>query len=235
MSDGGMPVLPAGRWSVVGLWRPAATAPFLAAPALDPAQAARARAGRRDLRADGPGGQLLHERLDEAHRFEDLVEAHRDTRRNVAAHVRSSARVELLVRRNRVIDAQIARDATRSGRKSGEAHPLGELGGNLSGHDEAVLRARVLVVDRFQGRDLALDSRQVGGEGFARGASQILRDAAGYDCIHEVAVAEELRVGPQQVFLQPPELEKTERQRDVVAEVTEVAEVVGDTLELEQD
>src|SRR5258706_8173233 len=45
----------------------------LAAPALDPSQAARARAGRRDRRPDSPGGQLLHERPDEANRFESLV------------------------------------------------------------------------------------------------------------------------------------------------------------------
>src|SRR5207249_532748 len=61
------------------------------------------------------------------------------------------------------------------------------------------------------------------------------RYAAGYDSVHQVAVAEELGVGPQQVFLQPPELEKAERKRDIVAEVAEVTEVVGDALELEQD
>src|SRR6266699_5227523 len=47
----------------------------LSTPALDPAQTARARSGRRDRRADVPGGQLLHEHLYEADRFENLVEA----------------------------------------------------------------------------------------------------------------------------------------------------------------
>src|SRR5207253_863532 len=134
-----------------------------------------------------------------------------------------------------VVDAQIARDAARSAGKPGEPHALGERGRNLSGHDEAVLRACVLVVDRFQGRDLALDSLKVRGQGFARDARQVLRDTARYDRVHQVAVAEELRVGPQQVFFQPPELEKAERKRDVVAEIAQVAEVIGNTLELEQD
>src|SRR5207247_2472202 len=103
------------------------------------------------------------------------------------------------------------------------------------GHDEAILWPGVLVVDRFQGRDLAFDSRQACDQRFARGERQIPRDAAGDDSVHQVAVAEESRVSPQQVFLEPPELGKTERKRDVVAEVAEVAEVVGDALELEQD
>jgi len=137
------------------------------------------RCSRRERRADVSVGQLPHERLHEAHRFEDLVEAHRNARRDVAARVRSRARVELLVRRDRMIDAQIARDAARPGRKPGEAHPLGELGRHLPGHDEAVLRARVLVIDRFQGRKLALDSLEMRGQGFARGARQVPRDAAG--------------------------------------------------------
>src|SRR5438128_464867 len=72
-------------------------------------------------------------------------------------------------------------------------------------------------------------------EGLACRDRQIFRYAAGYDSVHQVAVAEELGVGPQQVFLQPPELEKAERKRDIVAEVAEVTEVVGDALELEQD
>src|SRR5207247_11301924 len=69
----------------------------LAAPALDPAEAARARDGGGDRRTDVPGRQLLHERLHEAHRFEDLVEAHCNARRDVAARVRGRARVDLRV------------------------------------------------------------------------------------------------------------------------------------------
>src|SRR5258706_11297981 len=65
----------------------------LAAPALDPAQAARAHAGHADWRADAPRGQLLHERLDEAHRFKDFIETHCNARRDVAARVRSCARL----------------------------------------------------------------------------------------------------------------------------------------------
>src|SRR2546426_3626294 len=53
--------------------------------------------------------------------------------------------------------------------------------------------------------------------------------------VHQVAMAEQRRIQAQQVFLEAPELEKPERQRDVVTEVAEVAQVIGDTLELQQD
>src|SRR6266699_5887310 len=100
----------------------------LATPALDPAAAARTRCSRPERGADVSVRKLLHKRPHETHRFEDLVEAHRNARGDIAARVRSRARIELLPGRERIIDAQIARDAACPGRKPGEAHPLGELG-----------------------------------------------------------------------------------------------------------
>src|SRR2546426_665517 len=121
---------------------------------------ARTGLGRRERRADLPWRKLLYERPYEAHRFEQLVETHRDPRRHVAARVRGHARIELLVRRNRVIDAQVVLHPARSAGESREAHASGELRQYLPGHDEAVLRARVLVVDRPERGDLAPDRLQ---------------------------------------------------------------------------
>src|SRR3989454_10783766 len=53
--------------------------------------------------------------------------------------------------------------------------------------------------------------------------------------VHQVAMAEQRGIQAQQVFLEAPELEKPERQRDVVAEVAEVAQVIGNALELQQN
>src|SRR5256886_14820570 len=107
----------------------------LAAPALDPADAARARCSRPERRADVSVGQLPYERLHEAHRLENLVEAHGNARRDVAARVRSRARIELLPRRDRGGGAQNPREAAPSGGKSGEAPPPGEPRGAPPGHD----------------------------------------------------------------------------------------------------
>src|SRR2546428_4661004 len=205
------------------------------APAFDPAHGARTGLGRRERSADLPWRKLLYERPYEAHRFEQLVETHRDPRRHVAARVRGHARIELLVRRNRVIAAQVVLHPARSAGEPREAHASAELRQYLPGHDEAVLRARVLVVDRPERGDLAPDRLQALEQKPGLRGQKIRRDAAGNNRVHQVAVAEELGVQPQQVLLQAPELEEAEGERDVVAQVAEVAEVVGDALELQKD
>src|SRR5260370_37825561 len=48
-------------------------------------------------------------------------------------------------------------------------------------------------------------------------------------------MAEQLVMQPQQLFFQPPELEKTERQGNVVAEIAEITEVIRDPLLLQGD
>jgi len=77
----------------------------LSSPALDPADTACTGFRRGDRRADFSRRQPLDERLDQADRFEHLLEAHRDARGDVAARVRGHARIELLPGRDRIVDA----------------------------------------------------------------------------------------------------------------------------------
>ena len=64
---------------------------------------------------------------------------------------------------------------------------------------------------------------------------EVAGDAAGNDFVHQVAVAEQLAwFSRSTVFLEYPELGEAERQRHVVTEIAEIAEVVGDALQLQQ-
>ncbi len=64
--------------------------------------------------------------------------------------------------------------------------------------------------------------------------ADVFRYAARNDAVEQVAVAEQFGGEPQPVFLQPPELHEAEGQGDVVAEVAEVAQVIGDTLDFQE-
>src|ERR1035437_4320263 len=149
--------------------------------------------------------------------------------------MQSDAHPGLLIGRYRIIDAQVVFNAARASGDSGEPHFFGEFRQHLSGHDEAVLRAGVIVVDRFQRNGLGLYPRELCQQVRRPVARQIARDASGNDLVHEVAMTEQLALQAQQVLLQPPELKKAEREPDVAAEVAEIAQVVGDALEFEHD
>ena len=100
---------------------------------------------------------------------------------------------------------------------------------------EAVLQAVVLVVDVAQRADLALQHRAFvadRGRGLGR---EVARDAARHDVVHREPVAEQREVRAQHVLLQARELREAEREAAVVAEIAEVAQVVGDALALERE
>ena len=62
----------------------------------------------------------------------------------------------------------------------------------------------------------------------------VARDAAGHDRVHEVAMAEERMIHAQPVFPQPRELREPERKPRIVAEKSEVPQMLADALALEQ-
>jgi len=101
------------------------------APALDPADTARAGARLCERQSDLAGRKLLDERPDQAHRLEQLLEAHQHARA-------TSPRVWEIMRgsscwygRGGVVDAQIALDAARPAGEPVQAQALGELGQDL--------------------------------------------------------------------------------------------------------
>src|SRR5438445_321742 len=60
-------------------------------------------------------------------------------------------------------------------------------------------------------------------------------DAAGNDVVHEHPVPERRQVLAQHVFLQPRELRETEGEAAVVAEIAEIAQMIGNPLAFERE
>jgi hypothetical protein len=84
----------------------------LAAPALDPADAAaplQAASGSSIL--DSPRGRAATDAPLQAKRLEDLLEAHHDARGDVAVAMRAERRLELVVGREARENARVDRDA----------------------------------------------------------------------------------------------------------------------------
>ena len=91
----------------------------------------------------------------------------------------------------------------------------------------------MVVVDVAQEANLAIERgalRAHFGGGFGR---DIVRYAARNDHIHQQAVPEHAAVEAQQILFQTRELRKTERESAVVAEIPQVAQMVGNPLALE--
>ena len=65
-------------------------------------------------------------------------------------------------------------------------------------------------------------------------AAEIAARATGHHEVEQVALSEGLLRHPQQAFLEAQELRESERKPRVVAERTEVAEMIGDALQLER-
>ncbi len=61
-----------------------------------------------------------------------------------------------------------------------------------------------------------------------------MRDAARNDRVHQQTVPEHLPVEAEHILFQARELGEPEREAAVVAEITEIAQMVGDALALEQ-
>src|SRR5215471_8744435 len=100
--------------------------------------------------------------------------------------------------------------------------------------DEAVLQARVLVVDILERGHRLLQRVDLSTQASDPLRSEVPADASGNDRVHEVAVAERRRVGAQRVLAQGGELREPEREPRVVAEETQVPQVLSRALALEK-
>ena len=63
---------------------------------------------------------------------------------------------------------------------------------------------------------------------------EVHSNAARHDLVHQVAMAEQRGVVAQHLLLEYPELGEAERQRDVVAQIAEIAQMIGDTFAFQQ-
>ncbi len=110
-----------------------------------------------------------------------------------------------------------------------------EIRRHAAGRDEPVLQPRVVFEDLAQCRGLALDLVRLAHQGFGFRRAEGNLDAARHDAIHHEAVPEDAIVEAQPLFLEPHELHEREGEGGIVAERSEVAEVVRDALALEHE
>ena len=206
----------------------------LAAPALDPADAARALGGRGQRRLRRPGAQVIEQRSLKAQRFERFVEAHVDARGDVAVARAGDARRERRVGDHAGMRPRVERDAAGARGEADHAEARRGLRRQPPAGDEAVLQSRVIVVDCAQHAELALEPVGLAPQAVDARCVQVNRDAARHDAVHRVAVTEQRCVAAQQILLEAQELRQAEGQAAVVAEIAEVTEVVGKALALEQ-
>ena len=132
-------------------------APASSSSSFDPAGTEARFGGRCERRARSAARQRGAQRANQPQRLERLVEAHADAGRDVAVAVGRHLHVELIVRRPRMIAAQVGGLAARATGETGQSEARRELRLDAAGHQEAVLQPGMLVVDDAQRNDLGFD------------------------------------------------------------------------------
>lgn len=139
-----------------------------AAPAFNHADAERTGGCLRHFAAHFAGGQCVRHSLQQAQRFQQLVEAHGDPRSNITRDKPDLARQQLIVGRARLIYAQVEGLAAGTAGQSGEPELQRQRRRDDSGGIEAIAHTGVLVEDFVQAFDLD-------GERFHRSAQRAQR------------------------------------------------------------
>ena len=182
-----------------------------------------------------PSGMRVDDGRGRAAATRGLVEAHGDARGDVAVGcARPCAR--RACRRARRGKSQ---RRSRAWPLARPARPVSPSFAASAGRDdaagaEAVLQPGVLVVDVAAARGSRARARALARAAPRRAGVDVARDAAGHHEVHRAAGGRTRRVGAQHVLLQPRELREAEGEAAVVAEVAEVAQVVGDPLALQR-
>ena len=101
-----------------------------------------------------------------------------------------------------------------------------------AGRGRAVLQRRRAVVELDQLGEAAADGADQRGQALGAGAGEIGRNAAGHDAVHHQAMAEAGVADAQDMLAQDAAVGVHERERGVVADGADVAEMVGKALEL---
>ena len=191
---------------------------------------------RRQAQAAGhrARGQAIADAADQSQRFEDLVEAHGNACRHVAAVVHARPDIQATIGFQRLIDAQVLGDAAGTCGHAGQAQTQRQLALHATGGHEAVLQAGVFIVDAAQRAHLALDGIALRTHASGCRCIEIESHATGHHRVHHEAVAEQVARKALPVLAQPRELGQSEGQRGVVAQGAEVTQMVGDALAFEQ-
>ena len=151
-----------------------------------PAQAARARRriGQRDTQL--ARGSASEQAALQLQRFENLLEANHDARRDIAIAMRHDPGGELIIGRKAGMHARVHRMAAGARGKPDHAQRRRGARREVATVDAAVLQAGVVIVDHAQRAQLGFQAVGFGEQAVTAGAVDIHGDAAGHDAVHQV-------------------------------------------------
>src|SRR5579862_6009477 len=125
------------------------------APALDRAECETEARDLGQRKLDETRGQRGDEQIDEAQRFHYFVKARRDARGDVAVAMDDASHLQRVIRWYGRVAAQVAGKTAGARRKAREPQLGRELARDNAARTEAILQARVLVVDVAENAQLA--------------------------------------------------------------------------------
>jgi hypothetical protein len=185
-----------------------------------------------NCRARGTGGQPFEDLLDQRQRLPDLLDAHPHPRVHVALPAHGRLEREPRVGRISRLLACIERAPRGAADEAAGAVLARQLRLENAGGHGAVLQRGGAVIELDQLGKAAAHGSDQGAQAAHAGVRQIADNAAGHHPVHHQAVAEAGLRHAQGVLAQNAAVRMHQRERRVVADGADIAEVVGDPLQL---
>src|SRR5262249_377572 len=138
-----------------------------------------------------------------------------------------------IVRSDRQVAAQIARTVARSSGEPDEAQFRSERRRDDAARAKSILQSGVFIINIAQRADLALQPIALIAHRGGMFRRDVVRKGGGRYHIHEEAMTEGGMVRAQHFLFQSRELRETESKAAIVAEITEIAQVIRDPLAFE--
>ena len=179
--------------------------------------------------AGGHGGQNL---VDQAEALLHLTNAQPDARVDVALGQRRNVEFQPIVRRIGQIAAGVESPSGGAADKAAAAELPRQRRAQDACAGRAVLQGRGVFIKFDQWREGRAQGRHEVAQHGGRFRVEIGSQAAGNNDIHHQAMAEADIAGPQHPFAQHAAMGEHQREGRVVADAADVAEMVGETLQL---
>ncbi len=170
----------------------------------------------------------------QAQRFEQFIEAHDGACGNIAVAIGCHLYIQFVVRGTGKLHARIPGLCAGTSGQSAQAELRSQFWRDHTGTDETILQPGMFVVDAAQDAHLFLQHVAFLLDDVLALDLEVHGDPARHDLIHQVAMTEQRGVVAQHLFLEYPELGETERQCDVIAQIAEIAQMIGDTFAFQQ-
>ena len=206
----------------------------VAAEAFDQGETLRRLTSRRppNIGANGASRQTVEDLLDQRQRLGDLVDAHPHAGIHVAFLPDSHIEAQVAVRSVARLLAGVEGAARGAADVAAGAVLAGQLPRQDAGGDGAVLQRGGAVVELDQLGEAAADGADEGRQPLRTRLGKVDSGAARHYAVHHQAVAEAGVGDAQDVLAQDAAVGVNEREGSVVADCADVAEVVGEALEL---